>query len=193
MRGSSPGVPPPTSQLKSFLSGVEYSDEVFQCLKSSSGRGPSWAVRERRWSSSSCLGPGIQNSGCPVISSNTRHPKLQISRVLLTAPIRINSGARSPSGVTGLAGGSVKEYSVQNVSIDPRREIAVLSTIALKIRHQITKCFCEDGEVEQCNVTISFNPMVDILSTNMHTQSYGRALALVTVKEIALRCLSFLP
>jgi hypothetical protein len=45
----------------------------------------------------------------PVISSKTRQPKLQTSRALPTVFVRIISGARSPSGVMILSGGSSKK------------------------------------------------------------------------------------
>lgn len=56
---------------------------------------------------------GTKKRGCPVISSNTRQPKLQISSVLSTAPVRSNSGALKPSGATGFFGGSVMKYAIQ--------------------------------------------------------------------------------
>lgn len=111
--GSPPSGTPPSWQLKCRPSGVKYRDDDFQSLKSPSGRAPSRAVKERRWSSSSYSDPVIQKRGCPVRSSKTRQPKLQISRDLPTAPVSINSGERNPSGTTGFGGGPSKKYAVK--------------------------------------------------------------------------------
>ena len=58
------------------------------------------------------LGPWYTKEWLSGDKSKTRQPKLQTSTVLSTAPVRINSGARRPGGVTSFVGGSVKIYAV---------------------------------------------------------------------------------
>ena len=58
------------------------------------------------------LDHGTQKRGHLVTSSKTRQPKLQTSRVSLTAPVRTSSGALNPTGVIGFFGGCVRKYAV---------------------------------------------------------------------------------
>lgn len=55
--------------------------------------------------------------------------------------------------------------------------------IAPEAGYQVARSLCEDGEIERRNVTISFDPTVGVLSTNMPTQIHDSALSWVVMER----------
>lgn len=56
--------------------------------------------------------------------------------------------------------------------------------IAPEVGYQVARSLAVDGDVERHSVTISFDPMVGVLSTNMPTQVHDSALAWVAMERV---------